>query len=77
MNVNCVSCGEPIHPKRLELVPGTKTCVPCTTTGRKIGKTITVGEGDHTYNDIVILEPDEKYSDYEDSKFDDELEDED
>lgn len=55
----CVACREEIHPKRVEILPNATTCVSCSTTGKKAGVTIVVGEGDHTYNDIVIMEPEE------------------
>jgi hypothetical protein len=63
----CVSCGEEIHPKRLEILPNTTQCVKCSTTGKKAGVTVTLGEGDHTYNETVILEPEEfeKYQEIE------------
>jgi hypothetical protein len=31
----CVSCGEPIPPKRLEILPGTTTCVACSSVTKK------------------------------------------
>lgn len=52
----CNACGEEIHPKRLEILPSATQCVKCSTTGKKAGVTVTVGEGDHTYNDIVIMD---------------------
>ena len=55
----CVGCKEPIHPKRLEILPNTTKCVSCSTTGKKGGITVTKGEGDHTYNETIIMEPDE------------------
>jgi hypothetical protein len=58
-NVNCLGCGEPIHPKRLEILPKTKHCVKCSETGKKRGVTVQLGEEDHTYNDIVIMEEDQ------------------
>ena len=54
-DLKCVSCGELIHPKRLEIMPNTKCCVNCSEVGRKRGLTIQLGEGDHTYNDLVIM----------------------
>lgn len=68
MKNNCINCGEEIHPKRLEIFPGTNKCVNCSNTNKKAGVTITKGEGDHTYNDIVILEHDDfvKYKQTED-----------
>jgi hypothetical protein len=56
MNVECLGCGEAIHPKRLEILPGTKFCVKCSDTGRKRGVTVQRGEGDHSYTDVVIME---------------------
>jgi len=53
--VRCISCGEVIHPKRLQILPNTKCCVNCSEVGRKRGVTIQLGEGDHTYNDLVIM----------------------
>ena len=53
--VKCMSCGEAIHPKRLQILPNTKWCVNCSEVGRKRGVTIQLGEGDHTYNDLVIM----------------------
>jgi hypothetical protein len=56
MIVECLGCGEQIHPKRLEILPNTKYCVSCSDTGRKRGVTVQRGEGDHSYTDVVILE---------------------
>jgi len=52
----CVGCGEQIHPKRVEILPHTKTCVNCSETGRKRGISVQIGEGDHSYTDVVIME---------------------
>lgn len=52
----CISCGEEIHPKRLEILPNTTQCVACSKTGKKAGVTIVGGEGDHTFNDVVIMD---------------------
>ncbi len=40
MIVECLGCGEQIHPKRLEILPNTKHCVQCSDTGRKRGVTV-------------------------------------
>ena len=63
----CVACGEVIHPKRLEILPDTKKCVSCSTTGKKAGVTIMLGEGDHTYTETVIMDREEylKYQEME------------
>jgi len=55
----CNACGEEIHPKRLEILPTATQCVKCSTTGKKAGVSVVLGEGDHTYNEIVIMEPEE------------------
>lgn len=55
----CISCGEEIHPKRLEILPSATRCVACSNTKQKAGITITKGEGDHTYNETIIMEHDE------------------
>ena len=63
----CISCGNEIHPKRLEILPSTTTCVGCSTTNKKAGITVTIGEGDHTYNDVVIMDHEDfiKYQELE------------
>jgi hypothetical protein len=60
----CNACGEEIHPKRLEILPSATQCVKCSTTGKKAGVTVVVGEGDHTYNDVVIMDR-EDYDKYQ------------
>jgi len=63
----CISCGEQIHPKRLEILPNTLKCVVCSNTNRKAGITVMKGEGDHTYIETIIMEQDEflKYQEAE------------
>jgi hypothetical protein len=62
----CVGCGEQIHPKRVEILPHTKTCVECSNTGMKRGITVLNGdvEKDDTWVDMVFVEEDE-YREYE------------
>ena len=69
MSKICKSCGEEIHPGRLKALPTATTCVECSTTGKKAGVTVMLGEGDHTYNEIVIMEEDQykKYLELEQS----------
>jgi len=55
----CVSCNTEIHPKRVEILPNTKTCVNCSTIEKKGGMIVQLGEGDHTCTEIVILDRDE------------------
>ena len=63
----CTGCKQPIHPKRLEILPSATRCVACSTASKKAGITITKGEGDHTYTETVIMEHDEfiKYKEAE------------
>lgn len=58
-NKNCIVCKDPIHPKRLEILPHATRCVACSNTKQKAGITVTKGEGDHTYNETIIMEHDE------------------
>lgn len=52
----CKVCGEEIHPLRLKVLPNTVTCVKHSTTGQKRARTLSLGQGDHNYNEIEILE---------------------
>lgn len=58
-NRKCIKCDEDINPLRLKALPGTKTCVECSTVGAKRGVSMIYGEKDHTWNDMVILEADD------------------
>ena len=60
-NKNCIKCKQEINPLRLKALPGTKTCVECSTVGAKKGVSMMYGEKDHTWNDMVILEADDAY----------------
>lgn len=57
----CKGCGEQIHPKRVEILPNTTTCVSCSNTGMKRGVTVLNGdvEKDDTWVDIVFMEQDQ------------------
>jgi len=53
----CPSCNEDVLPvKRKEL--GYHVCVDCSTTKPVVGITTVEGSGDHTYNDIIIMDQD-------------------
>jgi hypothetical protein len=56
---NCIICEQQIHPKRLEILPKTKTCVECSSSEKKAGVTVMQGEGDHTYVETIIMEASE------------------
>ena len=55
--LNCPSCSEStLHPKRKEM--GYHVCVHCSTAKPVVGITTVEGTGDHTYNDIIIMDQD-------------------
>jgi len=58
-NRKCIRCREEINPLRLKALPTAKTCVDCSTTGAKRGVPMMFGEKDHTWTDMIIMEPDE------------------
>lgn len=67
----CGKCGIEIPLGRLKCVPNTKTCVKCSDVKYKAGITVTRGEGDHTYNETIIMEYDEfvQYEKMQEAKF--------
>ena len=54
--IPCPKCGEDFPLKRKEL--GYHVCVNCSTTKPVVGITTVEGSGDHTYNDIIIMDQD-------------------
>lgn len=52
----CKVCGEQIHPLRMKALPTAVTCVEHSNTGQKRARTLSLGQGDHNYNEIEILE---------------------
>ncbi len=58
-NENCIKCKKSINPLRLKALPGTKTCVNCSSVGAKSGVPVMFGSKDHTWTDLVIMEEDE------------------
>lgn len=59
----CITCSDEIPAERLKALPGTRVCVSCSTTGKKQAITITGGEGEDTYNDIILVS-EEEYKEY-------------
>ena len=53
--IPCHTCGEPMPELRLTLY-GYKFCVKCSNAKPKKAINIQLGEGDHTYNETVIVE---------------------
>ena len=59
--IKCPSCNDDVLPvKRKEL--GYHVCVSCSTTKPVVGITTVEGSGDHTYNDIIIMDQDRALS---------------
>ena len=54
--IKCPKCGEDFPLKRKEL--GYHVCVNCSTAKPVVGITTVEGSGDHTYNDIIIMDQD-------------------
>lgn len=52
--IECPSCLNPFPKKRQEL--GYKVCISCSTAKKVVGITTLEGKGDHTYNDLIILD---------------------
>jgi len=55
----CIKCRQEINPLRVKALPTAKTCVECSTTGAKRGVPMMFGEKDHTWTDMVIMDPEE------------------
>lgn len=55
--LNCPACSElTLHPKRKEI--GYHVCINCSTAKPVVGITTVEGTGDHTFNDIIIMDQD-------------------
>ena len=54
--IPCPKCGNDFPLKRKEL--GYHVCVNCSSVKPKVAITTVEGEGDHTYNDIIIMDQD-------------------
>ena len=57
--VECTKCGKEIPPKRIEILPNTKTCVNCSTTGAYVGRPVQLGKGEDTYIELDIMTPEQ------------------
>jgi adenine-specific DNA methylase len=56
MSRQCITCGEKIHPKRLEILPNTQTCTQHSTIEKKAAVTVQMGEGDHTWIETYAVD---------------------
>ncbi len=64
--ISCIVCREDMPELRLTKF-GYKRCVNCSDVGAYRAVSTTNGSGDHTWNDIQIMTP-EQYSSYEESE---------
>jgi len=53
--MDCLQCGEEIHPIRLKILPTTKVCVKCSNVSTYKVKTTLKGEKEDTWNEIEII----------------------
>lgn len=58
--IPCPKCGNDFPLKRKEL--GYHVCVNCSTVKPVVGITTIEGEGDHTFNDLIIMDQDRAMS---------------
>ena len=58
--IPCPKCGNDFPEKRKEL--GYHVCINCSTVKPVVGVTTVEGSGDHTYNDIIIMDQDKYIS---------------
>ena len=57
--VKCTKCRKDIPSKRIEVLPNTKTCVNCSTTGAYVGRPVQLGKGEDTYTELDIMTPEQ------------------
>ena len=58
--IECSKCGNDFPLKRKEL--GYHVCVNCSSVKAVVGVTTVEGSGDHTYNDLIIMDQDQYLS---------------
>ena len=58
--IPCPKCGNDFPLKRKEL--GYHVCVNCSTAKPKVAITTVEGTGDHTWNDVIIMDQDQAFS---------------
>ena len=56
--ISCIACKEPMPELRLTKY-GYKSCVECSTVGAYKAVSTQHGKGDHTWNDIQIMSPEQ------------------
>lgn len=58
--IECPNCGNDFPKKRKEL--GYHVCVNCSTAKPVVGITTVEGTGDHTWNDLIIMDQDRAFA---------------
>jgi hypothetical protein len=58
--IECPKCGNDFPKKRKEL--GYHVCVNCSTAKPVVGITTVEGSGDHTWNDLIIMDQDRAFA---------------
>ena len=53
--ISCPKCGQPM-PELRKTQYGYNFCVDCSTVDKVVGITTVEGTGDHTYNDLIIMD---------------------
>ena len=53
VRMNCIKCQEEIPPLRLEAVPGTKTCVQCSSTSRWYVRSVISGKTTYAETEVI------------------------
>lgn len=59
--ISCPKCGE-LFPELRKTKFGYNFCINCSTIDRVVGITTVEGSGDHTYNDIIIMDQDRAFA---------------
>ncbi len=54
--MKCIICGVDIDPRRIKILPKTKTCVNHSLEEKKEALNIRLGEKEDTFDEIIILE---------------------
>ena len=55
MSRQCITCGVEIDPRRINILPNIQTCTQHSIAEKKVAMTVQMGEGDHTWNETIIM----------------------
>ena len=56
MNRHCKVCDVVIDPRRIAILPETKTCTQHSTAEKKVAMVVQMGEGDHTWTETYAVD---------------------